>query len=251
MDRSGSDFGAWLGSYGAGFKPALETARTDGFRLIEADATAGVLRPRELSQSARRHLARHLRDLGLGLHGLGAEFEGSGLSDPSHADARLAELRDVVALARELAAPVVQTRVCDPSKPLGGEILREIARLADGSGVRVVVHGPAGELAKEVRSLGVDRLAVGLDSAASPDAAADARACDGVIGGVFLRDVRRHERNVAQVPFGEGEADFPRLLAELARNGYVGPYTLRWDGPGGARVMRRGLEYFRMLGRGG
>lgn len=244
MDPTGRACSAWLPSYREAFRRSLEAARADGFGLVEADAIAGEMRPRDLSGSARRHLVRHFRDVGLHLHGLAAEFDGPGLADPSRADARLAELADVAALSRDLGVSRVHTRVPSAASPLGVQLLREVAALAERNGVRVVVHGSPEELASQVRAIACDRLTVGLDSSLA-DPVGSANHCHGILGGVFLRDVQRREGGSIQVPYGEGEADFAQLLAELDRSGYRDPLTLRWDGPGGAEGLRLGLEYFR------
>lgn len=247
MDAINSHFAAWANSYGTDFKRSLDLLVRDNYRAIEADVTIGVLRPHALSQSGRRHLLRYLRDLGVQLAGLGAEFEGTGLADPSHADARLAELADIVRMARELNVPRVHTRLGGAPEPMTTQLLHELAGIAGRSGVTLVVHGKPAALLAPLRSLACDDLNLGLDTGESIDAAADVTSAQDAVGGVFLRDVRRHAHGVEQVAFGAGESDFAALLAAVEQSGYRGPLTLRWDGPDGAGALRRGLEYFRSL----
>ena len=54
-----------------GPKDGLRAARRMGFTAAELGATEGLVEPRNLTHSGRRHLARYVRDLGVSLAALG------------------------------------------------------------------------------------------------------------------------------------------------------------------------------------
>lgn len=246
-----------MDSYRQGLKSALQSACTDGFRTVQAGAV-GELNPRELSGSAARHLTRYLRDLGLNLDALAAEFPGLGLADRQSADQRVDELRRMLALCAELRAPMAATRVCgfadESSRPLAEEMLGVVAELADRYGVAVAIQpgrDDPGLVAAHLRSLDCPKLRIALDSGAGQPAPERPTALAGLVGVVHLRDVRRVGSRVEEVPYGDGEVDFPALLGRLAEEGYAGALTIRRDAAAaGIDAMRQGRDYVEAVLRG-
>lgn len=248
---------AWVDSYRQGLKSALQSACGDGFRIVQAGA-AGELDPREFSRSAGRHLTRYLRDLGLNLDALAAEFPGLGLADRQSADQRVDELRCTLALCAELRAPTAATRVCgfadESSRPLAEEMLGVVAELADRYGVAVAIQSGRDDpalVAERLRSLDCPKLRIALDSGTWQPAPDYPRGLAGLVGMVHLRDVRRAGSRVEEVAYGEGEVDFPALLGRLAEGGYGGALTIRRDAAAaGIDAMRQGRDYVEALLRG-
>lgn len=236
--------GVWLDSYGRTFKDALRAAAADGFGSVQAAALHGTLSPAELSATGRRHLVRHLADLGLRLDGLGLEFPEQGLAAPNHTERRLAIVRDVVTLAHDLGAARVAVRsggfAADSPAELTREALSALAELSDRSGVTIAVQ-PADsgihEAAEKVRNVGCETLCVAVDTLDTPDVSElDDGVFAGRIGWVTLRDARRRGSAVEQTAYGAGDVDFERLLSILEQSGYSGPLTLRTESGGGAAL---------------
>lgn len=246
---------AWLDSYRADLRSALDRARHDRFTLVSANAAGGLLDPTDLSDSARRHLARHVRGLGLSLDALGAEFPGAGLAEPRTADQRLHRFRTTLELCRVLGVERASVNLSGLGDPAGGglaaEMLGQVADLADRLAVRVAVRAAPGELAAaaaSVRRLNCPRLGLGLDSAAGDATAGDARALSGLIGAVHLRDVRRVGDGLEEVAFGRGDVDFVALLARLAECDYAGSFLIRRDAASApVDALRQGREYVASL----
>ena len=244
--------GVWLDSYGQAFKQALRAAAEDGFDCVQAAALEGALTPAEMSSTGRRHLVRHLLDLGLTIEGLGLEFDGGmGLAQPTSAERRFAHVRDTVALARDLGATRVAVRMGgfqgDAVAGLTDELLGALAELSDRSGVTIAVQpadGSVAEVAGHVRGVGCDLLRVAIDTLLTPELSIlEDEMVIGIIGWATLRDARRRGDVVEQTPYGVGDVDFHRLLGLLEQAGYAGPLVLRSDA-GGAAALRQGRVFF-------
>lgn len=250
MSASPERLAAWLDSYRQDLKSALDHAARDGFRVVSANTIDTELDPRAFSGTARRHLSRHLRDLGVSFHALGAEFGGAGLADARHGEERLDRLLQTVQLCRDLGVATATVDVTglanERSKGLAQEALRRCAEISDSAGVRLCVNGgqesPA-LLADELRRFAVAGVGATLDSAVFDPHAGDGARLAGMIGGVLLRDVRRTATHVEEVQFGAGQVDFPCVLAALEEAGYAGALTIRRDAPAGVDALRRGREY--------
>ena len=249
---SAKHVGVWLDSYGLAFKDALRAAADDGFDCVQAAALAGALSPAEMSSTGRRHLARHVGDLGLTMEGLGLEFDGNmGLAEPSSADRRFSHVRDTVSLARDLGATRIAVRIGgfggDAAGGLTGELLGALAELSDRSGVTIAVQpadGTVAEVAGQVRGIGCDLLRVAIDTLLTPDVSTlENEIVMGVIGWVTVRDARRRGDVAEQTPYGGGDVDFRRLLGLLEQADYAGPLVLRSDAGGGA-ALRQGRVFF-------
>lgn len=247
---------AWLDSYRRGLREGLNAARQDGFALVAANTVGTELNPREFSRSARRHLARHLRDLGLALPILAAEFPGAGLADPQRADERFERFRDTLEMCAELGVPMAAVNIgglSDPKgRPLAGQLLAATAELADRFGIRTAVRSePAamGELAEQFRRLDCPMLGLSLDSAELGGQTGEL--LERVVQSarvVYLRDVRRVGERIEEVPYGRGEVDFPALLGGLEAGGFGGPLVIRREGENLAvDALRQGREYVASL----
>ncbi len=246
--------GVWLDSYGRAFKDALRAAAADGFGLVQAAALHGTLSPAELSGTGRRHLVRHLADLGLHIDGLGLEFPDLGPAAPDFAERRLAMVRDVVTLAHDLGAARVAVRsggfAPDSPAELIREVLSALAELSDRSGVMIAVQ-PADaairQAAEKVGSVGCETLSVALDTLDTPDVSElENEVFAGRIGWATLRDVRRRGSAVEQTAYGAGDVDFQRLLSILEQKGYSGPLTLRTDA-GGSAALNQGRVFLESI----
>lgn len=243
---------AWLDTYRRDLRAALDAARRDGLGLVSVNAAGGLLDPAQLSHSGRRHLARHVANLGLSWAGLAADFPGLGLADPARAEERLARVRSVLELCRELRAPQASVNLSGIGSGPGEAALRELAELSDRTGVPIAVHNPAGteldELARRVADLGQPLIRLGLDTAALPRASEEVGRYAALAGDVYLRDVRRRGGGVEETAYGAGEVDFRGLIAILAASGYRGALVLRRDAAAaGVDALRQGREHIEPL----
>lgn len=245
---------AWLDSYRLPLKDALRVAREQGYRSLYGNSAGAELAPQELSGSARRHLAKYLRDIGARLDGLQPEFAGAGLAEPALAERRLALLADTLAMAADLgtrrAAVNIGGLAGEQPTPLALEMLREAADLSDRCGIALAIHDPAADperLAERIAALGCPTLGVALDSAATPAISA-AGALQSHIASVALRDARRTAGGVEETAWGAGGVDFRGWLAALDAAEYDGPLVIRRDGAtAGVDAMRSGFDYIGSL----
>jgi sugar phosphate isomerase/epimerase len=245
------DPACWLDAYRAPLREALHAAAADGYRLLEANAAHGELRPQDFPRSARRELARLLANLGTGLVAVALDYPGAGLADPAAADARADAVGRTLALCRDLGVPRAAVKLAGFADPrhaeLAGEMLAVAAGLADRHNIRLAIHtGPddPARAAERLRALNCPHVSLALDTAHLLPVADEARRALDVAGAVYLRDVRRVGGRVEEVPFGEGEVDLPQLLTRLEQADYRGWLSVRRDArelaPG---EMRRGREY--------
>jgi len=246
---------AWLDSYRTDLKSALGRAAADQYRWVEANFAGEELDPRRFDASARRHLKRYLRDLGLSLDGLVLELPGRGLADPACADARLDRFRRGLEMCAHLgvrrAGVTLSGFQDDRSQPLACELLDVVADLADRVGVQVAVHTgtePPQAAAEAIRRLDCPSLRLDLDTAHLLPAGPDVASWAGLAGAAWVRDLRRVGARVEEVPFGTGEVDFGAFLKLLDAADFSGPLVVRRDSPGaGVDALREGREYIEAL----
>jgi sugar phosphate isomerase/epimerase len=243
---------AWLPSYGADLRVALEQARAQRYRAVHA--STAIIAAREFPRSARRHLQKFLGDLGVELGALAVDFPGLGVADPQRGQERLDQVRATLELAAELGVPraaVALGGLHDPrSQGLAREALQQVAELADRVGVQTSIRNPLDPpavLLEALGAVGCPYLSVALDTAAAGALAAVGPAAAERVGTVYLRDVRQAGERVEEVPFGQGEVDFTRLLANLATARGELPLVVRHDGAGGVDALRHGREYMDSL----
>jgi sugar phosphate isomerase/epimerase len=250
---------ARLDSYPVPLREAIDRAAREGFSLVDLDVHRPELDPQEMGASARRHLLRYLAGHGLAAQSLAMPLSSAGLADAAHGQARLERLERVLALAADMrirSASVTLSGFDDPkTQATANEALARVAELADRSGVRLLIDDPAStaaETAARIRAIGCEDLAMLVDSAALGSQAHSVEWLRWA-GGAVLRDVRRRGGVAEPVSIGQGDVDFPSLLAELAAADFRGGLSVLED-PARLTVdgLRAGREYLeRFLSRSG
>lgn len=246
---------AWLDSYRRGFKDSLAAAAADGFRGVFANAMRADFNPDEFGDSARRHLKKHLADLGARMVGVAVEFPGAGLADAEHADRRIAQVRKTLELAADLGLPVAATRLgglVDPRvSAVATQAIQAAADAAERFGVTLAVHADGTDVAalcEQVRRLDCRHLRLGLDSATLDLAGGVAGGATPLAADIWLRDVRRRGGELEETDFGRGDVDFSSLLASLEAGEFRGVITVRRDAASaGVDALRQGREYIAAL----
>ncbi len=225
-------------------RAGLNRAAELGFRAVEMGAVAGELAPSNLSQSARRHLGRFVRSLGLDLAALGGDMPARlRLTDPATNGEVVDRMSDVLLLARDLRVPIVTASVSALTHPSTGEpsphaidALRQIADDADRTGTIFALR-PAADSAARLRAVFADlncaAVRLCLDPAAmvmsgqnpgevliqSPDQVVLSHLRDGTSGS--------SEYAGAETALGEGEVDVMGHLMLLEAGEYHGPHIVR------------------------
>ncbi len=223
-------------------KAALDRARSLGFRAVDVGATSGPISPSELSHTGRRHLAKHLADLGLRLSSFRGPVAGPGYGDARGGDQRLESLREVIDLAASMKVPVVSTTV-GPSAPTAvapeinrlREALAAIADRADRAGVIVTLE-TAGlnspTLSRLLAEINCPLLAACCDSGAmlmqGEDPARVAEVLPGRIRLVRARDAVAGSAAAVgyEVAQGDGNLNSERFLAALSEAAFQGDIVL-------------------------
>jgi len=245
---------AWLDSYGEDLRASLRRAQGQGYRSVEANAAGAELDPRAFSHSARRHLRKHLQDLGLQLGGLWLEYPGLGVADPAHADQRVPMLKPLFELSADLGVRQVGIGLSgfeDPqTSSLAREILAMIGDWADRCGVDATISD-ALDLptvgAESVRVLGCPNLRVAVDTGRLGGQSKVVQSIADLAGAVHLRDVRGRGERIEEVPFGQGNVDFELLLAQIGTCEHDPSLIVRHNGHGGVDALRQGREYIESL----
>lgn len=242
----------WLDSYGVALRPALQQATEGGFHRVHATALRD-LDAREFTRSARRHLGRHLRDLGLQLGSLTLDFSGRGLAEPDQAADRVERLAPTLELCRDLGVAQAGVTLAgfhdDRAGPLALELLEVVADVADRFGVPVAVRDPTGALNRDpapLRALRCPQLLLAADTAAMPRTTEVADSLD-LVATAYLRDIRQHGTRHEEVPYGQGDVDFPAWLAGLATLPRRPELVVRRDAGAGVDALRQGREYIESL----
>ncbi len=223
-------------------KSALQQARAMGLHHIDIDATRGAISPQALSQSGRRHFARHLSDLGLRLDSLRGPTGGAGYADAAGGERRLETIKSILSLASELRVPIVSTtlggfdaKYAEQQASRLHEALIHIADHADRSGVAVAIETAgieAAQLAALLRKINCPLLAACCDSGAmlmqgeNPHRIADV--LPGKIRLVRARDALcgTDSASGSEMAMGQGQLDPAAFLAGLAEAGFRGPLVL-------------------------
>ncbi len=236
------DLSVCLDDLGLDAKSAMVQARRLGFGAVDVGATAGTISPGELSETGRRHLLRHLSDLGLRLGSLRGPVSGEGYGSGVGGERRLDSMRAIIRMASELRVPVVSTTLgrAGPTDPEGEsrrirDALTVLADDADHLGVTVALE-TSGQSAKAMQSLLSEINCAGLaaccDTGAmlmrGDDPHAVAETLPGRIGLVRARDAvsGTSENPGYEVSPGQGHLDSPRLLAALFEAGFGGTIVL-------------------------
>ncbi|HKQ50646.1 MAG TPA: sugar phosphate isomerase/epimerase family protein [Phycisphaerae bacterium] len=245
-------------------KTAMDRARGMGFRAIDVSAVAGPLSPEALSQTGRRHLLKHLSDLGLRLSSLRGPAGGGAYSDSLAGERRLESMRKVMDLAAALRVPIVSTTlgtVANVAPEEGAERTREalsiLADDADRKGILVTIESmgvATAELRALLEQINCPQLAACCDSGAmlmqGDDPHAIAETLAGRVRLVRARDAVPGTPQAAghEVAFGEGHLDAPRFLAALAQAGFDGDLILtRTSGNRPTEELEKAREAFDKL----
>jgi len=225
-----------------GVKQALDRARSLGFRAVDVGATSGPISPSELSHTGRRHLAKHLSDLGLRLGSLRGPVAGPGYGDTRGGEQRLQLLRGVIDLAASMRVPVVSTVVgvsarqaTAPETDRLREALASIADQADRAGV-VVTLETAGldsqTLSRLLSEVNCPLLAACCDCGAMLMQGEDpARVADLLPGRIRLVRARDAVAGSSSSPghevsHGQGNLEPERFLAALNEAAFEGDIVL-------------------------
>jgi sugar phosphate isomerase/epimerase len=242
-------------------KEAMDRARTLGFCGVDIGAMAGSISPGELSATGRRHLLKHLSNLGMRLGSLRGPVGGAGYADPAGGEKRLEATMKIIELAGTLRVPVVSAALgpvsglADPGQ--AGrlrEALSILADIADRRRVTLAIEtvGIGGaELNRLLADVDCPFLAACCDSGALLISGQDphrvAGALPGRIGHVRARDAVAGtlDRPGHEVSLGEGRLEVPRFLAGLADAGFHGDIVMtRTTGDTAAEDLRRARLIF-------
>jgi sugar phosphate isomerase/epimerase len=191
----------------------------------------------------------------------------SGLVPRQYRPQRIAHLKQASDFAKKLGIPALHTHFGfipeDPNDPLYNETvqaLREVASYLKANG-QLMLYETGQEtpitLLRAITDVGLDNQFVNLDTAnlilygkGNPVDAVD------VIGklvrgthakdGFFPTDPKKLGE---EVPIGQGNVDFPKLIARLKELGYDGPLTIEREisGPRQLEDIRKGKQYLEKL----
>jgi sugar phosphate isomerase/epimerase len=222
-------------------KRGMQQAARMGFRAVELRALDGDIDPANLSESGRRHLHRYVRDIGLQLAALDADFGAGGMADPAAVDACVQRTGQVLAMARELGVPIVTGSVgrlddADPRREQIASALRSIAEQADRIGTIYAVctsYTAPNQLRRLVDELACPAVRVctdpgylvmsGYDPVSATSTLAEhvvlSHARDGLAG--------TSQSAGREVPLGQGHVNWLAYLATLSAADYAGPQILR------------------------
>jgi sugar phosphate isomerase/epimerase len=233
--------GIRLESMGLPLRRALQEAERLGVGGVQVDAV-GDLAPAALSQTGRRELRHLLRTHNLALTALGCPLR-HGLDVPDNLEGRIEHVRTVLSLSADLGPRIVIVqagRVPGPDDTSGrGALLTEallaLAQHGDRTGTLLALE--TGLETGEVLGAYLDRfdtggLGVNLDPAnlllRDFDPYESARALHGKIVHVHARDVRLGgaSRLAQEVPLGDGDIDWLRLLGVLEEIAFRGWLTI-------------------------
>ena len=236
--------GVDIDDFRTGTREALAEAAKLKFRAVEMSMAHGALSPPALSQSGRRHLARHVRGLGFEFAAIVGDLPASlRLTDPASTQEVVDRTRALLMMAADMRVPIVTAGVRalthpktgDPS-PQAVDALRQIGMDADTTGTIFALRpsdDPPERLMSLLSQLGCPSLRVCLDPAAmvmagndptdvfrlAPDSIVLSHARDGTVGTA--------ERAGAETPLGEGGVDWVGYLAMLEATDYHGPQIIR------------------------
>ena len=224
-------------------KDAFRKAAELKFNVVELPAVMGEAAPRNLSSSGRRHLARYVEGLGLGVAALAADMPALRLTDTSTVDERVARTCEIIDLAKDLSVKIVTAAVGALTHPETGgpsspavEALRRIGEYADTRGVAYAIrptHDSGDRVARVLDELSCPSIQIGLDPAAMVMSGVNPfDALKRFADRVALLHVRDATTGLTHRPgrearFGEGDVDFVGILAMLEVAEYRGTFIVR------------------------
>lgn len=133
---------------------------------VQLDATLAGIRPRDLSQRARKDLAALIARQGLQLAGVDLFLPRQHYTDPQHVDRAVTATLAAIELAADLGKATLSLGL--PVAEVSEEVRRTLVEAADGRGVRLAVHAEDQLDALKAWLEAVDQhaLGAGLDPAA-------------------------------------------------------------------------------------
>lgn len=207
---------------------ALKSLAAAGFTAVQLDATLAGLRPRELSQRARKDLVALLSRQGFQIAGIDLFLPRDHFVETQHVDRAMMAALAAIELAADLGR--VPVSVALPVAQLADDVKRALVEAADGRSIRLAVHAEDQ----------LDALAAWLDAVDMPalGAAIDPAALI-ARGEKAVKTTQRFGKRLAvarlsdatagalRCPPGEGELDIAayRVTLDLAP-GRSGPVVL-------------------------
>lgn len=229
----------------------LEYARTTGYHAVQVNAADPLTRPRDLSRSARRDLAAHIRRHELVCSGVDLWIPKRHFTDETHVDRAASALLDAADFAIDLAELTGGARLLSVSIPWeeAEPVLGSLAERASRLGLVVANHAypwPESLAPESPVLVGIDPPAVILDRGDAADAVSKASS-SGVLRSVRLGDLAASGR----VAPGEGSLDtlaYRVAIATASFDGYVvvdaRGLPVTEDSVGQLAVVRRLAEEF-------
>ncbi|MCC7292449.1 MAG: sugar phosphate isomerase/epimerase [Phycisphaerales bacterium] len=222
---------------------AVSKAAKLGFRAVELGLAYPELAPRELSESTARHFVRFVRNLGLDLAALTADFPGLRLTDPARVEERVDRTRAVLDAAARMRVPIVTAAVSALTHPQSGEpsahateALRQIAADAGRRGVVFAVRPSADtteHTARIIQAINSASVKICLDPAAllmsgnDPSKLLSALPQEIVLSHARDATAGGPQRSGVETALGEGDLDWLGHLMLLEAAGYHGPHIVR------------------------
>jgi sugar phosphate isomerase/epimerase len=234
-------------------RATLEFARSAEYHAIQLNAADPLTRPRELSRSARRDLAAHIRRHELACSGVDLCIPKAHFSDETKIDRVVGALCDAVQFAADIADLTDGQRLLSIAAPwqAGGAVLAEVAGRAASIGVSIANHAypwPEDLSAGGPIRVGIDPATVILASADPAQAVSEASA-SGCLVSARLCDLESSGR----VAPGEGSLDMLAYRVAVGTSTLTTPLIIDVrglpsnTGDGGQLAIARGLV--RDLGR--
>jgi len=214
-------------------RAAFDVAAGAAYRGIAFGTGHPELNPDALGESARRHVQSILNAKGLTIATIRTATPAGALSQAGSIDRTLDNARKAILLARQMHVGTVSLNVgqvdykgpmaVTPDTMLGA--LRELAQLADASGVSLALSDESGgrDLPAILKALDFPQARLHLDTArtigAGQDVLQTAESLAPYLGAVTLADALRRGSTVQSEPLGEGQLPLRELVAFLKEGG--------------------------------
>jgi len=221
---------------GANLRRTLQRLASAGFATVQLDANVSGLRPRELTQSARRDLISLLRRYGASPAGIDLFIPRKHYLDPQLVDRAMTATTEAIAFAADLGRLPLSLTL--PAADLPGELAQTLIAAADGCGVPLAVHSESqmAGLEQWIRTVDLPTLGAAVAPAALLSQGQDPAAVIQRLGDRLLvarlSDLQSGDSGDAaaagvRCPVGQGDLDLPRyrVACDLAQQ-RIGPVIL-------------------------
>lgn len=245
-------------------KRSLQVIAQSGARGVQFDAR-NELKSADFSETGRRQFLHFLDEVGLSVASLSFP-SGRPLFDPEHLEARIAALKSVMQFSAQLKCRVVTLRVgripddaALPSYKMLIDILNDLCRYGNhvGSTLAITPTSDSAEILKRlIVAVTEGPVGVNFDPAvfvmSGQDVIGSMRTLHDVLIHIQVRDaIRDIDGEGQEVPVGQGEVDWPHLLALIEESAYRGWLTAdRTAGEDRAGDVIRAVEFLRQLAQG-